>query len=189
MSWPPSKSSFPGCSRRRPPDDSPHPRVGKAYDRMQGELQGRGKELGREAPGFDPIAAHADLATRVASGDITRDVALELIQHRQAGAPAADPGADPPAARAAGSGIRSGHRLGEGAGPRPARQRSAVRPEDAVAHSGHRGYPAVPTAEPVEAGHPQRVPAAAGWRILLRHRRVRRTTARVRPVAHRSRRR
>jgi len=61
-------------------------RMGEAYDRMQGELQWLGKQLGREAPGFDPIAAHADLATRVASGDITRDVALELVQHRQAGA-------------------------------------------------------------------------------------------------------
>jgi len=60
-------------------------RMAAAYDRMQGELQWLGKQLGREAPGFDPLSAHADLAGRVTSGDITRDVALELAQHRQQG--------------------------------------------------------------------------------------------------------
>ncbi|MDH7548260.1 hypothetical protein [Stenotrophomonas geniculata] len=60
-------------------------RMGEAYDRMQGELQWLGQQLGREAPGFDPLSAHPDLAGRVNSGDITRDVALELAQHRHAG--------------------------------------------------------------------------------------------------------
>ncbi|MNI73014.1 hypothetical protein D3C73_1289890 [compost metagenome] len=52
---------------------------------MQGELQWLGQQLGREAPGFDPLSAHPDLAGRVTSGDITRDVALELAQHRHTG--------------------------------------------------------------------------------------------------------
>jgi hypothetical protein len=60
-------------------------RMADAYDRMQGELQWLGQQLGREAPGFDPLSAHPDLAGRVTSGDITRDVALELAQHRQTG--------------------------------------------------------------------------------------------------------
>ncbi|GAB3054146.1 hypothetical protein [Stenotrophomonas tumulicola] len=60
-------------------------RMAAAYDRMQGELQWLGKQLGREAPGFDPLSAHPDLTGRVTSGDITRDVALELAQHRQQG--------------------------------------------------------------------------------------------------------
>lgn len=60
-------------------------RMADAYERMQGELQWLGQQLGREAPGFDPLSAHPDLAGRVNSGDITRDVALELAQHRQTG--------------------------------------------------------------------------------------------------------
>nr|WP_313216104.1 hypothetical protein [Stenotrophomonas geniculata] len=60
-------------------------RMADAYDRMQGELQWLARELGREAPGFDPLSVHPDLAGRVTSGDITRDVALELAQHRQTG--------------------------------------------------------------------------------------------------------
>lgn len=60
-------------------------RMADAYERMQGELQWLGQQLGREAPGFDPLSAHPDLAGRVTSGDITRDVALELAQHRQTG--------------------------------------------------------------------------------------------------------
>ncbi|MBE5272124.1 hypothetical protein [Stenotrophomonas sp. B2] len=60
-------------------------RMAEAYERMQGELQWLGQQLGREAPGFDPLSAHPDLAGRVSSGDISRDVALELAQHRQAG--------------------------------------------------------------------------------------------------------
>lgn len=60
-------------------------RMADAYERMQGELQWLGQQLGREAPGFDPLSAHPDLAGRVNSGDITRDVALELAQHRHTG--------------------------------------------------------------------------------------------------------
>lgn len=60
-------------------------RMADAYERMQGELQWLGQQLGREAPGFDPLSAHPDLAGRVSSGDISRDVALELAQHRQTG--------------------------------------------------------------------------------------------------------
>lgn len=60
-------------------------RMGAAYDQMQQELQWLGKQLGREAPGFDPLSAHQDLAARVSAGEMTREVALELAQHRQQG--------------------------------------------------------------------------------------------------------
>lgn len=58
-------------------------RMGEAYERMQGELQWLGKQLGREAPGFDPLTAHADLAGKVGSGDLSRDAALEIARYRQ----------------------------------------------------------------------------------------------------------
>ncbi|HST44501.1 MAG TPA: hypothetical protein VLK29_04670 [Luteimonas sp.] len=55
----------------------------QAYDVMQKELQWLGEKLGREAPGFDPLSAHADLAEKVKAGDITREAAAEIVQHRQ----------------------------------------------------------------------------------------------------------
>ncbi|WOB24755.1 MULTISPECIES: hypothetical protein [Xanthomonas] len=59
--------------------------MAQAYDSMSKELQWLGQRIGREAPGFDPISAHADLAEKVASGDLTREVAAEMAQHRQRG--------------------------------------------------------------------------------------------------------
>lgn len=56
-----------------------------AFDSMQQELAWLGKRIGREAPGFDPLSEHADLAEKVASGDLTREVAAELVQSRQRG--------------------------------------------------------------------------------------------------------
>ncbi len=60
-------------------------RMGRAYDTMQAELKYLGEKLGREAPGFDPLTAHPDLAEKVASGDLERSAAVELVQHRQRG--------------------------------------------------------------------------------------------------------
>lgn len=59
--------------------------MAQAYDAMSKELQWLGQRIGREAPGFDPISAHPDLAEKVASGDLTREVAAEMAQHRQRG--------------------------------------------------------------------------------------------------------
>lgn len=56
-----------------------------AFDSMQQELAWLGKKIGREAPGFDPLSEHPDLAEKVASGDLTREVAAELVQSRQRG--------------------------------------------------------------------------------------------------------
>jgi len=60
-------------------------RMNRAYDTMQAELKFLGEKLGREAPGFDPLSAHPDLAEKVASGDLERSAAVELVQHRQRG--------------------------------------------------------------------------------------------------------
>lgn len=60
-------------------------RMNRAYDTMQAELQFLGQKLGREAPGFDPLSAHPDLAEKVRSGDLERAAAVELVQHRQRG--------------------------------------------------------------------------------------------------------
>lgn len=57
--------------------------MNNAYDVMQKELQWLGEKLGREAPGFDPLSVHADLAEKVKAGDITREAAAEIVQHRQ----------------------------------------------------------------------------------------------------------
>ncbi|MCW0413488.1 hypothetical protein NG831_06505 [Xanthomonas sacchari] len=57
--------------------------MNNAYDVMQKELQWLGEKLGREAPGFDPLSVHADLAEKVKAGDITREAASEIVQHRQ----------------------------------------------------------------------------------------------------------
>jgi hypothetical protein len=55
-----------------------------AYDMMTKEVAWLGQQLGIEAPGYDPLKEHADLALKVADGDMTREVALELAQHRTA---------------------------------------------------------------------------------------------------------
>lgn len=60
-------------------------RMKRAYERMEAELKFLGEKLGREAPGFDPLAAHPDLAEKVKTGDLGRAAAVELVQHRQLG--------------------------------------------------------------------------------------------------------
>ena len=60
-------------------------RLNRAYETMQNELQVLGKRIGREAPGFDPLSDHADLAEKVKSGEMDRSTAVELVQHRQRG--------------------------------------------------------------------------------------------------------
>jgi len=57
--------------------------MSQAYDIMQKELQWLGEKLGKEAPGFDPLSKHADLQQQVANGDITKEVAAQLVAHRQ----------------------------------------------------------------------------------------------------------
>jgi len=57
--------------------------MGQAYDAMQKELQWLGQKIGREAPGFDPLSEFPDLAEKVKSGDMTREVAAELVQNRK----------------------------------------------------------------------------------------------------------
>lgn len=55
----------------------------RAYDHLMAEATALAKKLGIEAPGFDPVAAHPDLAKEVAEGAIDRARALELAHHRQ----------------------------------------------------------------------------------------------------------
>ena len=64
--------------------------LGRAFDALSQELTWLAEKLGRPAPGFDPLAAHADLQGKVASGDITRADAEELARSRQAQALAAE---------------------------------------------------------------------------------------------------
>ncbi|HEL5342837.1 TPA: hypothetical protein UOJ01_001367 [Stenotrophomonas maltophilia] len=55
----------------------------KAYEVMGQEYAALAKILGKEAPGFhDPLAGHADLQAKVASGDLPRDSALEIAGQR-----------------------------------------------------------------------------------------------------------
>ncbi len=58
--------------------------MGQAYDFMQQEMAWLAKQLGRPAPGYDPLAEHAELAKQVADGDMTRAAAEELIRARRA---------------------------------------------------------------------------------------------------------
>lgn len=58
--------------------------MGQAYDFMQQEMAWLAKQLGRPAPGYDPLAEHADLSKQVTDGDITRAAAEELIRTRRA---------------------------------------------------------------------------------------------------------
>jgi len=57
--------------------------MGQAYDFMQQEMAWLAKQLGRPAPGYDPLSEHADLAKQVADGDMTRPAAEELIRSRR----------------------------------------------------------------------------------------------------------
>lgn len=57
-------------------------RLRRAYDAMTLELQALAKGLGMEAPGFDPLAAHKDLAERVDLEQLERADALEIAQSR-----------------------------------------------------------------------------------------------------------
>jgi len=58
--------------------------MGQAYDFMQQEMAWLAKQLGRPAPGYDPLADHADLSKQVTDGDMTRAAAEELIRTRRA---------------------------------------------------------------------------------------------------------
>lgn len=60
--------------------------MGQAYDFMQQEMAWLAKQLGRPAPGYDPLAEHADLSKQVTDGDMTRAAAEELIRTRRANA-------------------------------------------------------------------------------------------------------
>lgn len=57
--------------------------MGQAMDFMQQEMAWLAKQLGRPAPGYDPLSEHADLAKQVADGDMTRPAAEELIRSRR----------------------------------------------------------------------------------------------------------
>lgn len=57
--------------------------MAKAYEAMEKELQWLGQRLGREAPGFDPLTAHADLKAKVDGGDMDRAQAMEMARLRQ----------------------------------------------------------------------------------------------------------
>lgn len=58
--------------------------MGQAYDFMQQEMAWLAKQLGRPAPGYDPLSEHADLSKQVTDGDMTRAAAEELIRTRRA---------------------------------------------------------------------------------------------------------
>lgn len=60
--------------------------MAQAYEAMEKELQWLAQKIGREAPGFDPLSEYPDLAEKVATGDLTREVAAELVQTRKRGA-------------------------------------------------------------------------------------------------------
>ena len=57
--------------------------MAQAYDFMQQEMAWLAKELGRSAPGYDPVTDHADLARRVEAGELSRSAAEELAQARR----------------------------------------------------------------------------------------------------------
>lgn len=60
--------------------------MAQAYDFMQQEMAWLAKELGRPAPGYDPLAEYPELAKQVADGDMTKAAAEELIRTRRASA-------------------------------------------------------------------------------------------------------
>lgn len=58
-------------------------RLQRAYEVLGEQMTQIGQKLGLEAPGYDPLAAHADLQAKVASMDLSREDALEIAQGRQ----------------------------------------------------------------------------------------------------------
>ena len=54
----------------------------KAYGALEQELAAIGKRIGREAPGYDPLAEHQDLREAVEVGDMTRKHAAEVAKAR-----------------------------------------------------------------------------------------------------------
>lgn len=58
-------------------------RLQRAYETLRAEMADIGAKLGLEAPGYDPLAAHADLQAKVANMDLSREDALEIAQGRQ----------------------------------------------------------------------------------------------------------
>ncbi|KRG86165.1 hypothetical protein H7691_12475 [Stenotrophomonas sp. CW117] len=60
--------------------------MAQAYEFMQQEMAWLAKELGRPAPGYDPLAEYPELAKQVADGDMTKAAAEELIRTRRASA-------------------------------------------------------------------------------------------------------
>jgi len=57
--------------------------MGKAYEAMQAELAWLGKQIGKPAPGYDPLAEHADLQAQIEQGTLSREAAQELIAARR----------------------------------------------------------------------------------------------------------
>lgn len=55
----------------------------RAYDQLMIQVVELAKQLGIEAPGYDPIAAHADLAHEVEEGVLDRARAAEIAHSRQ----------------------------------------------------------------------------------------------------------
>lgn len=53
-----------------------------AYTKLEAELAAIGKRIGREAPGYDPLAEHTDLAEMVEMGDMSREAAQEVVKAR-----------------------------------------------------------------------------------------------------------
>lgn len=56
----------------------------QAYDYISGEQAKLAKQLGKAAPGHDPLAEHTDLRDAVESGDMTEQYAHELAERRAA---------------------------------------------------------------------------------------------------------
>lgn len=57
-------------------------KMARGVERMQTEMREIAKALGMEAPGYDPLSEHPDLAAGVEDGSISRKHALEVAQAR-----------------------------------------------------------------------------------------------------------
>lgn len=58
--------------------------MGQALDKLEAARANLAKALGRDLPGVDPLADHADLAAEVERGELNRQRALELARIRAA---------------------------------------------------------------------------------------------------------
>lgn len=58
-------------------------RLDRAYQQLSAELSNLAKALGKEAPGYDPLAEAQDLARKVEDGELDRATALELAGARR----------------------------------------------------------------------------------------------------------